>query len=669
MLEQIQITGFDDNNIPDPIGLAPLEFEYSLFEPENAKLNAVKGNLPVVSQKNTRLELIDLNGSGLPDIIECNGQIRYWKNLGNASFSDVAIMPYAPSVDTANRNFSFIDANGDGRVDLMQLNPVGGYYSLEFNGQWNNRSFTPYTSLPAVDANNPNSKMIDLDGDGITDIMHTDAAIHFHFNNEDHKKAWRFSRTVSRSHSDNCPDISFADARVKTGDMNGDGLPDIIFFDGGSVMYWPNAGRGNWGKKVIMKNPPSLPQADEMKRVLVSDINGDGLADIVLVENSQIRIWINQSGIAWSDEIIIQGTPLFASGDDVRIIDLNGTGVNGILWSSNRYYGGPHHYFYLDLSSGNKPYLLTQINNNTGAVTNITYASSSYWYLRDQEERRNWKTHLPINVLTVKTVEVTDKVSKSKLTTTYRYHHGHWDGEEREFMGFGMVEQTDSELFSGTGTTQKYFSPPVTTKTWFHVGPVRKEDGSWITADFADEYYIKDRTILPVKEFILPIINNLPGEKHKRDVLRSMRGMQLRKEVFVYANKTISPVPFSVAEYCYGLRLVNAVVNQKDIPVLFPFAVMQRNTRYEGGDDPTTVFLLRSVMERFLSPKALLLEPDGSIFSPLSSPVIPKRMSSVWAMVCTNLPNPSEYSVLRIYSSPFPLSACSVLANVVTDIG
>ena len=88
-------------------------------------------------------------------------------------------------------------------------------------------------------------------------------------------------------------------------------------------MYWPNAGRGNWGKKVIMKNPPSLPQADEMKRVLVSDINGDGLTDIVLVENSQIRIWINQSGIAWSDEIIIQGTPLFASGDDVRIIGGN----------------------------------------------------------------------------------------------------------------------------------------------------------------------------------------------------------------------------------------------------------------------------------------------------------------------------------------------------------
>ena len=45
-------------------------------------------------------------------------------------------------------------------------------------------------------------------------------------------------------------------------------------------------------------------------------------------------------------------------------------------------------------------------------------------------------------------VEVIDEISKGKLTTEYRYHHGYWDGAEREFRGFGMVEQFDTETFA-----------------------------------------------------------------------------------------------------------------------------------------------------------------------------------------------------------------------------
>ena len=59
------------------------------------------------------------------------------------------------------------------------------------------------------------------------------------------------------------------------------------------------------------------------------------------------------------------------------------------------------------------------------------------------------------------------------LTTEYRYHHGYWDGVEREFRGFAMVEQLDTETFdrrrpAAISTTR----PPTLTKTWFHLGPV-----------------------------------------------------------------------------------------------------------------------------------------------------------------------------------------------------
>ena len=67
-----------------------------------------------------------------------------------------------------------------------------------------------------------------------------------------------------------------------------------------------------------------------------------------------------------------------------------------------------------------------------------------------------------------------DALSGGKLTTEYRYHHGYWDGAEREFRGFGMVEQLDTETFADyqrqacTGPTTpssrcrtSIFSPPL----------------------------------------------------------------------------------------------------------------------------------------------------------------------------------------------------------------
>jgi hypothetical protein len=41
-----------------------------------------------------------------------------------------------------------------------------------------------------------------------------------------------------------------------------------------------------------------------------------------------------------------------------------------------------------------------------------------------------------------------DHISRNRFVTRYAYHHGYFDGEEREFRGFGMVEQWDTEQFA-----------------------------------------------------------------------------------------------------------------------------------------------------------------------------------------------------------------------------
>ncbi|XXY46427.1 toxin TcdB middle/N-terminal domain-containing protein [Sorangium sp. So ce269] len=88
------------------------------------------------------------------------------------------------------------------------------------------------------------------------------------------------------------------------------------------------------------------------------------------------------------------------------------------------------------------------MKNNLGLETRIRYAPSTRFYLADRAAGRPWVTRLPFPVQVVERVETYDHVSRVRLVSEYRYHHGPYDGHEREFCGFGMVEQVDTEAFS-----------------------------------------------------------------------------------------------------------------------------------------------------------------------------------------------------------------------------
>ena len=134
-----------------------------------------------------------------------------------------------------------------------------------------------------------------------------------------------------------------------------------------------------------------------------------------------------------------------------------------------------------------------------GAVTQVDYAPSTRFYLDDQQRpQTRWQTPLPFPVQVVARVEVIDDISRGKLTTEYRYHHGYWDGAEREFRGFGLVEQRDTEEFDrynapGLHPERPFvlveqiekFSPPLETRTWFHQGPIGDKFGEWEETDFS----------------------------------------------------------------------------------------------------------------------------------------------------------------------------------------
>ena len=65
-----------------------------------------------------------------------------------------------------------LDAHGNGRADLMVIERLrNGYYPLTFGGPWNERGCVRYRSEPTVNLDAPDVRLMDLDGEGVTDAL------------------------------------------------------------------------------------------------------------------------------------------------------------------------------------------------------------------------------------------------------------------------------------------------------------------------------------------------------------------------------------------------------------------------------------------------------------------------------------------------------------------
>jgi len=608
LLSQVKVTGHDSDKTET---LPPLEFRYTSFNPEQRDFFPLQGaDVPARSLANPDLELVDLFGNGLPDLLEMNGTVRYWRNLGGGRFDMPRFMQDVPAgLALADAGVQFIDANGDGRTDLLVTTAAtSGYFPLSFGGQWDRKSFQRYRQAPSFNLKDPEVKLVDLDGDGVTDAIRSGSRLECFFN--DPKEGWNNTRWVERQALDVFPNVNFSDPQVKWSDMTGDGLQDIALVYNGNVEYWPNLGYGNWGKRIHMEHSPRFPYGYDPRRILVGDVDGDGLADIVYVEDTKVTLWINQSSNRWSDPIEITGTPPVSDMDAVRLVDVLGSGISGVLWSRDANGLSRDHFYFLDFTGGLKPYLLHEMDNHIGAVTKVEYAPSIRFYLEDQKlPATRWKTTLPFPVHVVSRVEVIDRFSKGKLTTEYRYHHGHWDGAEREFRGFGMVEQLDTESFEQYDSSglhgedaffakvdRQYFSPPTRSKTWFHQGPVGDEFGDWQELDWSDQYWTGDPQLLKHTETVNQFLKSWPitpdGRRVKRDALRTLRGSILRTELYALDGSDREDRPYTVSESSYGLVEIEAPAagDTHRLHIFYPHATSQRTTQWERGDDPMTQF-------------------------------------------------------------------------------
>src|SRR5260370_24584064 len=127
---------------------------------------------------------------------------------------------------------------------------------------------------------------------------------------------------------------------------------------------------------------------------------------------------------------------------------------------------------------GQKAHLLVRVTNNLGAETVVQYAPSTRFYVADKLAGTPWLTRLPFPVHVVERVESYDYISRNRFVTRFAYHHGYFDGVEREFRGFGRVDQWDTEDLATLSNSTNFPQPnnddpsstvpPTWTKTSFH---------------------------------------------------------------------------------------------------------------------------------------------------------------------------------------------------------
>jgi hypothetical protein len=451
------------------------DFGYSVCNPpdtSSAVTHILGGqNEPTLVMDSALIDIVDLNGDGLPDILDTSGLTHQaYINKGETNDQSGRVIRWSPAIevgspdqDAWNFNLSesrthLADMDGDGLADLVHKSTDGSvfFFPNRANAQWGLRKpMAASTVEPPAPFDVTDVRTADLDFDKRIDLIRSDGfqyQIWFNLGSNTYSDAITVPQPTT---------FDFANPSVQIADLNGDRVPDIAEIWPSGVDVTAGLGYGHFDSLRSMSVPDYTLDSSEVLRAKLIDITGDGLADLVLERSNsgELWFWINLGTYHFGNRKIISGIPTSLGLNPViRWADVNGNGSSDLLFANSSW---TPHITTIEigeiLNGGRPPNCLLTISNGLGRVTLIGYDSSTKYALADAVAGRPWTNALPDPVTVVSSVTSLDSLGH-QYVTRFNYHDGYYDSLKKQFRGFAKVEQVDvGDPTAPTLVTRSYF--------------------------------------------------------------------------------------------------------------------------------------------------------------------------------------------------------------------
>lgn len=245
----------------------------------------------------------DINDDGHMDLATAGYDgIVWWEGDGAGNF---VRRPLLGSLQGCWASF-IADVDGDGRLDIL-----GGSTALPELAWWRNRGNGNFDAKETIDdsTNSPETIAVadfDNDGDGDIAVAMWGAGLLVWY---EYKGSDNFERHILDS------DVSGAHT-VFTGDLNGDGLPDVVGAGSAKTRVYYNTGGGNFSRKTL--------GSDGSWGSYIYDIDQDGKLDILRTQRTNGDVeWFRNTGSGFSGQTIASA---FGESWSVSAGDIDGDG-------------------------------------------------------------------------------------------------------------------------------------------------------------------------------------------------------------------------------------------------------------------------------------------------------------------------------------------------------
>jgi RHS repeat-associated protein len=460
LLSKVTLVGADGVT-----ALPPMTLSYAVSNPPDqiSAQNAILGGIdePTAVMDSEFVDLVDLNADGLPDILRTEvggGAHTVFVNRGPVEHNGgkaiqwgvaMAVDPGAGTAwnfDLASDRTHLADMNGDGLADLVHksLDNTVFFFANGARLNWSERlEMSAQDSAPPAPFGANDVRTADIDFDKRIDVIQSidiggSVAYRVWFNLGG--QAYSSPITVEP-----IAGYDFSVAGVQIADCNGDRVPDIARVQSGAMNVLAGLGYGQFAPPQALVIPDTTLDDQQIGRAKLTDVNGDGLADLVLERAApgSCWYWLNLGNYTLSSRKTITGLPALDADAAVRWADLNGNGTTDLIYADS---GATPRIQAIEigelLTGGLSPNTLVEIRNGIGRVIRIDYAPSTQFALEDLAAGNPWPDNLPFPVTVVSRVAVSDSLGH-EYVTEFRYHDGYYDSVEKQFRGFATVEELE----------------------------------------------------------------------------------------------------------------------------------------------------------------------------------------------------------------------------------